>query len=379
MVDLLRAILEECAAVAARLGIELPVSLERRLEAGIAVGDHKTSMLQDLEAGKPLELDCLTGAVIELAAKLDVPAPHTHRRYLREASRRAGWASRRLTVSRARNGQVRPTLLRLRRRLIERVGRLQDELLAPWRPGELHADRDLELVEADTHSTSRQTYEILRHRVAHHELAELELVTQVDHPLLADRQRGACCDGREQEVDLAEQAREPGAEALAIGRGRQIVGELDAARVLEPASHVLPVLVKPSGNSPACVCVNSASARWMTPNVWYASSASGNWTSTGSAPRFVTARTLASNASRISGASGTRWRSGQSPTRMPSRPASRLLAGSPTDMSSVDESRGSAPATTLRRSAASAGVRAIGPGWSSERASGKTPAVLIRP
>jgi 2-dehydropantoate 2-reductase len=77
MLGLLREILQECAAVASRLGAELPVSLERRLEAGIAVGDHKTSMLQDLEAGKPLELDCMTGAVIELADLLDVPVPHT--------------------------------------------------------------------------------------------------------------------------------------------------------------------------------------------------------------------------------------------------------------------------------------------------------------
>ena len=77
MVDLLRAIIGECAAVAAQLGIEFPVSLERRLEAGLAVGDHKTSMLQDLQAGKPLELDCMTGAIVELAAKLAVPVPHT--------------------------------------------------------------------------------------------------------------------------------------------------------------------------------------------------------------------------------------------------------------------------------------------------------------
>jgi 2-dehydropantoate 2-reductase len=77
MVELLRSVLEECAAVAAGLGVELPVSVERRLEAGFEVGDHKTSMLQDLEAGKPLELDCMTGAVIELAGKLDVPVPHT--------------------------------------------------------------------------------------------------------------------------------------------------------------------------------------------------------------------------------------------------------------------------------------------------------------
>ncbi len=77
IVELLRALFEESAAVADALGITLPVSLERRLEAGIAVGDHKTSMLQDLEGGKPLELDCMTGAVIELADRLGVPVPHT--------------------------------------------------------------------------------------------------------------------------------------------------------------------------------------------------------------------------------------------------------------------------------------------------------------
>jgi 2-dehydropantoate 2-reductase len=77
MVELLRAMLTECAAVAERLGVEMPVPLERRLEAGLAVGEHKTSMLQDLEAGKPIELDCMTGAVLELAAKLGVPAPQT--------------------------------------------------------------------------------------------------------------------------------------------------------------------------------------------------------------------------------------------------------------------------------------------------------------
>src|SRR5437660_1680512 len=77
MVELLRAIFEECASVAAALDVELPVSLERRLEAGIAVGDHKTSMLQDLEAGKPLELDCMSGAVIEVGDLPGIAAPHT--------------------------------------------------------------------------------------------------------------------------------------------------------------------------------------------------------------------------------------------------------------------------------------------------------------
>jgi 2-dehydropantoate 2-reductase len=77
MRDLLRAIFAECAEIATTLGVELPVSLERRLEAGFEVGDHKTSMLQDLEAGKPLELDCMTGAVVELARRLEIAVPHT--------------------------------------------------------------------------------------------------------------------------------------------------------------------------------------------------------------------------------------------------------------------------------------------------------------
>jgi 2-dehydropantoate 2-reductase len=77
MPELLRSIFAECAAVAERLGISFPVSLDRRLEAGLAVGDHKTSMLQDLEAGKRLEFECMTGAVVELAAYLGVPVPRT--------------------------------------------------------------------------------------------------------------------------------------------------------------------------------------------------------------------------------------------------------------------------------------------------------------
>jgi len=76
MVDLLRAVFGECAQVADRLGIKFPVSLDRRLEAGLAVGDHKTSMLQDLEAGKRLEVGCMTGAVVELAGRLGVDVPH---------------------------------------------------------------------------------------------------------------------------------------------------------------------------------------------------------------------------------------------------------------------------------------------------------------
>jgi 2-dehydropantoate 2-reductase len=75
-VALLRAVMEEVAAVGDALGIELPVSIERRLEAGFRVGAHKTSMLQDLEAGKPLELAPMTGAVLEIAGRLGVACPH---------------------------------------------------------------------------------------------------------------------------------------------------------------------------------------------------------------------------------------------------------------------------------------------------------------
>jgi 2-dehydropantoate 2-reductase len=78
LVQVLRNVMEECAIVAAQLGVELPVPIDRRLEAGIAVGDHKTSMLQDFEAGKPLEIGCLSGAVLELAELLSVQVPHTH-------------------------------------------------------------------------------------------------------------------------------------------------------------------------------------------------------------------------------------------------------------------------------------------------------------
>ncbi|HWF80492.1 MAG TPA: 2-dehydropantoate 2-reductase [Streptosporangiaceae bacterium] len=76
MVDLLRAVFGECARVADRLGVKFPVSLDRRLEAGLAVGDHKTSMLQDLQAGKRLEVGCMTGAVVELADRLGIDVPH---------------------------------------------------------------------------------------------------------------------------------------------------------------------------------------------------------------------------------------------------------------------------------------------------------------
>jgi 2-dehydropantoate 2-reductase len=72
---LVRELMEEAAAVARASGAELEASIERRLEGAARVGDHKPSTLQDLEAGKPLELDALSGAVVELAAIYGVAVP----------------------------------------------------------------------------------------------------------------------------------------------------------------------------------------------------------------------------------------------------------------------------------------------------------------
>ena len=76
LAPVVRAAMEEVDAVAGRLGIELPVSIDQRVRGAARVGDHKSSMLQDLEAGRPLEIDAITGSVVELAGRLGVHVPH---------------------------------------------------------------------------------------------------------------------------------------------------------------------------------------------------------------------------------------------------------------------------------------------------------------
>jgi 2-dehydropantoate 2-reductase len=73
---LVAAIMEEVSAIANRLGITLPVSIDQRIAGAEAVGEHKTSMLQDLELGRPMELECIAGALVELGEKLAIPTPH---------------------------------------------------------------------------------------------------------------------------------------------------------------------------------------------------------------------------------------------------------------------------------------------------------------
>jgi 2-dehydropantoate 2-reductase len=77
----LQAVMEEVEAVATALGVQLTVPIAKRLEGGIRVGEHKTSMLQDLELGRRLELECIAGAVVELADRLGLPVPHTRTLY----------------------------------------------------------------------------------------------------------------------------------------------------------------------------------------------------------------------------------------------------------------------------------------------------------
>jgi 2-dehydropantoate 2-reductase len=78
---LVRAIMAETESVATRLGLRLPVSIEQRIAGAAKVGEHKTSMLQDLEAGRPLELEAVAGAVLELGERLGVAMPATRAVY----------------------------------------------------------------------------------------------------------------------------------------------------------------------------------------------------------------------------------------------------------------------------------------------------------
>ena len=67
--------MEEAQTVANRLGITLRVPIEKRVEGAEKVGKHKTSMLQDVEAGRELELEAIMGAVVELARMIGISTP----------------------------------------------------------------------------------------------------------------------------------------------------------------------------------------------------------------------------------------------------------------------------------------------------------------
>lgn len=68
--------MREAQAVATKLGIEFRVTLEKRILGAEKVGKHKTSMLQDVESGRAIEIDALVGSVVELGQLTDTPTPH---------------------------------------------------------------------------------------------------------------------------------------------------------------------------------------------------------------------------------------------------------------------------------------------------------------
>ena len=74
--ELATAMMREAQTVAGKLGIEFRVSLEKRIAGAERVGRHKTSMLQDVEAGRAPEIDALVGAVVELARLTETATPH---------------------------------------------------------------------------------------------------------------------------------------------------------------------------------------------------------------------------------------------------------------------------------------------------------------
>lgn len=78
---LIRTIMEEAQALANALGVTLPVSIDKRMDGARRVGEHKTSMLQDVELGRAFELDVILGAVVELGDVLGVPVPASQHVY----------------------------------------------------------------------------------------------------------------------------------------------------------------------------------------------------------------------------------------------------------------------------------------------------------
>lgn len=78
---IVEAVMREVESVANAAGERLRLPLERRVEGARKVGDHKTSMLQDVEDGKPVEVDAIMGAVIEIAKKIGCVTPHLDTMY----------------------------------------------------------------------------------------------------------------------------------------------------------------------------------------------------------------------------------------------------------------------------------------------------------
>jgi 2-dehydropantoate 2-reductase len=74
--ELAEAMMREAADIAGSLGIDFRHTIEKRIQGAASVGKHKTSMLQDVEAGRSPEIEALVGAVIELGRLTGTASPH---------------------------------------------------------------------------------------------------------------------------------------------------------------------------------------------------------------------------------------------------------------------------------------------------------------
>ena len=78
---LVREMMAELWALAEALGVKIAISIDKRIDGARRVGEHKTSMLQDVELGRPFELDVMLGAVVELGGVVNVPVPASRHVY----------------------------------------------------------------------------------------------------------------------------------------------------------------------------------------------------------------------------------------------------------------------------------------------------------
>ena len=70
-----RTMMLEAQAIGGKLGVRFAIDVEKRIDGAVAVGAHKTSMLQDFEKGRPMEIDALVTVVAELGRIVEEPTP----------------------------------------------------------------------------------------------------------------------------------------------------------------------------------------------------------------------------------------------------------------------------------------------------------------
>ena len=73
--EVARNMMLEAQEIAEKLGVKFPIDVDRRIQGGADVGAHRTSMLQDLDQGRPMEIDALIGSVQELGRVTETPTP----------------------------------------------------------------------------------------------------------------------------------------------------------------------------------------------------------------------------------------------------------------------------------------------------------------